>query len=84
MCGSPAVPNMSAMPREIASSGLLTSLPGTSTPAPYCRAASAKSAAGLRPKRSSTSSASRSAPVMSSPAFTICTQVVAIIPPNST
>ena len=36
MCGSPAVPSISASPSDIASSGFETSRPGASTAAPYC------------------------------------------------
>ena len=84
MCGSPAVPNISAMPSDTASSGFATSLPGASTLSPYCAAAAANSRAGLKPNFDSTMSARSAAPPRSRNAFTICTHVVAIMPPNST
>ena len=84
MCGNPAVPNMRASPSEMASSGFATSLPGANTPSPYRSAAAANSRAGFISKRASTRTASIAAPPSSSTAFTIWTQVVASIPPNST
>jgi hypothetical protein len=84
MCGNPAVPSMSASPSDIASIGSVTSRPGPSTPSPYIAAASSNSASGLKPNRESTSPASIDAPPRSMTALTICTQVVAIMPPNST
>ena len=53
---------MSASPSDIASTGSLTRRPGPSTPSPYCRVASAKSARGLNEKRASTRSARSSGP----------------------
>ena len=78
------MPNIRARPREIASQGLLTSLPGASTASPYFAAAAEKSAMGLKENCASTSTVRMKAPPTSSTAFTICTQVVAIIPPKST
>ena len=75
---------MSAIPSEIASQGLDTSLPGASTASPYFAAAAPKSADGLKWNFASTSIARTKAPASSSTAFTICTHVVASIPPNST
>ena len=75
---------MRASPSETASQGFATRRPGARTPEPYRAAAAVKSAPGLNENRYSTSSVSRSAPLKSSTAFTICTQVVAIIPPKST
>jgi hypothetical protein len=68
----------------MASSGFETSFPGASTPSPNRSAAAANSANGFIPKRSSTSTVRMAAPPSSSTAFTICTHVVAIMPPNST
>ena len=42
MCGSPAVPSISASPSDIASNGFETSRPGASTAAPYCSDAAAE------------------------------------------
>jgi hypothetical protein len=84
MCGRPAVPNISARPSEMASTGSETSRPGASTPVPYWSEAAANSASGLNEKRASTIIASRNAPDSSNTALMICTQVVAIIPPNNT
>ena len=84
MWGRPAVPNMSARPSEIASTGFVTSLPGASTPGPYFSEAAWNSAKGLIPNFASTSTASTLAPPRRSTALTICTQVVAIIPPKRT
>ena len=84
MCGSPAVPNISAMPSEIVSSGFATSLPGASIPAPYFALAASNSASGFMWNRSSTRKARLAAPPKRSAAFTICTQVVASIPPKIT
>ncbi len=66
------------------STGSETNRPGASTPTPYCRVASSNSASGLNENLARTSIASMNAPLSSSTAFTICTQVVAIMPPNST
>ena len=84
MCGSPAVPNISAMPSEIVSNGFETSFPGASTASPYFVLAAANRASGFIPNLASTNIASAKAPPSRRAAFTICTQVVASIPPKST
>ena len=78
------MPNINASPSEMASTGSETRRPGASTAGPYCSAAAANSASGLNENRANTIMASRNAPESSSTALTICTQVVAIIPPNKT
>ncbi len=57
---------------------------GASIASPNLSLAAAKSASGFMLKRARTMKASNAAPQSSSAAFTICTQVVASIPPNST
>ena len=51
---------------------------------PFTSTARANSASGEKPTWASTISAMKVAPPSSSTALTICTQVVAIIPPNRT
>ena len=84
MCGSPAVPSISASPSDIASNGFDTSRPGPSTATPYWSDAALNNASGLNPNRDSAITASRNAPLSSRTALTICTHVVAIMPPKST
>ncbi len=101
MCGRPAVPNTSAMPKLIALIGSFMKPPGPMIEKP-CRAASsgvlpastascvsistavANIASGLKPKLGSTMNAMKVAPASSRQALMICTQVVAVMPPNST
>ncbi len=95
------MPNMSAMPNEIAETGSLTKLPGPMMAWPMDAAvaavlpslsarsvliatAPANMASGLKPKCHITDSAMNVAPPSSRPALMICTQVVAVMPPNST
>ena len=101
MCGSPAVPNISAMPNEIAEIGSFTKPPGPMMALPICAAASgglpafaarpvltstalAKSASGLKLNCAITAIAMNVTPDSSSTALMICTQVVAVMPPNIT
>ena len=101
MCGRPAVPNISAMPKLMALIGSFTKLPGPMMDCPMVAAASAvlpsfsarsvlictacaNIASGLKPKCHSTMKAMNVAPPSSRQALMICTQVVAVMPPNST
>ena len=101
MCGSPAVPNISAMPNEIAEIGSFTKPPGPMMAWPILAASSgglpalaampaltstalANSASGLKPNWLITAIAMNVTPDSSSTALMICTQVVAVMPPNST
>ena len=80
------MPNISAMPSEIAEIGSVTRPPGAmmATPLGCTSTAAANSASGLKPKRHSTISAMNVAPASSSTALMICTQVVASMPPKVT
>ena len=62
----------------------LTASSGTLTPIVFTSTARANSASGEKPNRQSTAAAMKVAAPSSSTALTICTQVVAIIPPNRT
>ena len=86
MCGSPAVPNISASPSEIAETGSLTSAPGRMIALCFgdTSTALANSASTLKPNANSTMKAMKLAPPSSSAALMICTQVVASMPPNMT
>ena len=101
MCGRPAVPNISAMPNEIAEIGSLMKPPGPMIARPIFAASGgglpafaaicvrtstpfANSASGLKPYWASTISAMNVTPASSRQALMICTQVVAVMPPNST
>ncbi len=101
MCGRPAVPNISAMPNEIAEIGSLMKPPGPMMARPALAASSgvlpallamaartstplANSASGLKPNCASTMKAMKLTPASSRQALMICTQVVAVMPPNST
>lgn len=107
MCGKPAVPNMSAMPKLIADIGSLMKPPGPMIEKPSAAASAgglpaavamavftstafANIASGLKPKFHSTMKAMKAmkamkvAPASSRQALMICTQVVAVMPPNST
>ena len=101
MCGRPAVPNISAMPNEMAEIGSLMNPPGDITDSPIRVASSgdlpafaaiavltstawANSASGLKPYCASTMIAMKVTPASSMHALMICTQVVAVMPPNST
>ena len=86
MCGRPAVPNISAMPSEIAEIGLATAAPGSMILScwGWTSIALAISALKSKPNCASTSSAISVAPTSSSAALMICTQVVAIMPPKVT
>ena len=105
MCGSPAVPNTSAMPSEIWSIGALNSRPGSRkrcpssagdmpfAPSPRicatraCTLGSAMTLDRKSPKKpycDQTMITSTIEAVTSSTALMICTQVVAVMPPNST
>jgi len=99
MWGRPAVPNISAMPKLMAEIGSFTKLPGPMIDCPMAAASSAvlpvasaaftstalaNIASGLKPKCSSTMKAMNEAPPSSRQALMICTQVVAVMPPNST
>jgi hypothetical protein len=104
MCGRPAVPNISAMPKLIAEIGSLTKVPGPMIDSPFCAASAtssglvaaasaacvlistalANSASGLKPNCHITMKAMKLAPASSRQALMICTQVVAVMPPNST
>ncbi len=101
MCGRPAVPNISAMPKEMAEIGSLMKPPGPMMARPALAASSgvlpalaaravrtstplANSASGLKPYCASTMKAMKLTPASSRQALMICTQVVAVMPPNST
>ena len=101
MCGSPAVPNINAMPNEMAEIGSLMKPPGDITDRPILVASSgdlpalvamavftstalANSASGLKPYCANTMMAMNVTPASSRHALMICTQVVAVMPPNST
>jgi hypothetical protein len=86
MCGRPAVPNISAMPTEIAEIGSLISAPG-----PMMASFLAVHFDGLAEHRLGAEAeleqhhqAMKVAPPSSITALMICTQVVAVMPPNST
>ena len=68
----------------MASIGSVTSRPGASTPSPYMRGGLCEERQRIEAESREHQSASSVAPPSSSTALTICTQVVAIIPPNST
>ncbi len=83
MCGSPAVPSTSASPSDTVSIGLERNSPG----ARYASGSSAFDAASLKrsgPTLTSTKIDSTIVALMSSTAFTICTHVVASMPPKMT
>jgi hypothetical protein len=61
MWGNPAVPNINDIPKEIASKGSQTCLPGANTPG-YLAAALLKSAIGLKPNFASTKIANKTVP----------------------
>ena len=86
ICGSPAVPNIRAKPSEIADSGLEIKLPGSMIAVFLgCTCvASANKASGLKPNLYNTAPAINEAPINSSTALMICTQVVAFMPPKVT
>jgi hypothetical protein len=130
MCGRPAVPNISAMPKLIAEIGSLMKLPGAISAWPilagliasaleaaaaaaatasgvvaaaalaaaaataaalvltamaiFTATPLANSASGLKPNCASTMMAMKVTPDSSRHALMICTQVVAVMPPNST
>gem|GEM_PF-4530596 len=86
MCGRPAVPNISAMPNEMAEIGSLMKLPGPMMASPLACSSVAlwNSCDGLKLYWASTENAMNEAPDSSSTALMICTQVVAVMPPNST
>lgn len=86
MCGRPAVPNISARPRENAEIGSLTRPPGLMIASPLACTlmASENSVLKSKPTCFMTISAMKLAPDSSSTALMICTQVVASMPPNST
>ena len=86
MCGSPAVPNISASASDRPDKGSLTSWRGasTATPAGCRRTAWASSASASKPNRDRTSAETRTAPTSNSTALTICTQLVATMPPSIT
>ncbi len=94
MCGRPAVPNMSAKPRDKASIGFAASLPG-----PIIFAASARLMLWtllntsidwvnillkLKPTAFMTINAIKVAPLSNMTALMICTHVVANMPPKIT
>ena len=80
------MPNISAMPSEIAEIGSETSPPGAmmASPLGWVLTASANIASGLKPNRQSTMSDMKVAPASSRHALMICTQVVAFMPPKAT
>ncbi|MNN60082.1 hypothetical protein D3C81_1752400 [compost metagenome] len=101
MCGRPAVPNISAMPNEIAEIGSFTKPPGPIIDRPVnaassgalpllaaiwvlTRTASLNSASKLKLKCHITITAMKVTPDSNRQALMICTQVVAVMPPNST
>ena len=86
MWGRPAVPNISAMPSEIALIGLDTCGPGSRILSwlGWTSTALAISALKSKPNWASTSSAIKVEPPSNSPALMTCTQVVAIMPPKVT
>ena len=86
MCGSPAVPNISAKPRENAEIGSLTRPPGLMIASPFGCTLMASENSVLTSKLTclSTMIAMNEAPESNSTALMICTQVVASMPPNST
>ena len=86
MCGRPAVPNISAMPNETAEIGSLMKVPGPMIASFFsCTSTDfANSASGLKLNCAITTKAMKDAPPSSKIALMICTQVVAVIPPNST
>ncbi len=86
ICGRPAVPNISAMPKEMAEIGSLMKPPGAMIASFFActSTALANSASGLKLNLSSTMKAMKLAPPSSMMALMICTQVVAVMPPNST
>ncbi len=86
ICGSPAVPKISANPREIAEIGLETSVPGAMMARCFgwTSTALAKSASGLKPNLHNTARAMKVAPDSKRTALMICTHVVASMPPKVT
>jgi hypothetical protein len=87
MCGRPAVPSTSARPSETVSKGSGRYVPGASEnvdSAPLFWSARLNSSIGLKPTLPSTKTDITRMPVISSTALTICTQVVATMPPKIT
>ena len=86
MCGRPAVPNISAMPSEIAEIGLATGAPGSMIASWLGMDLDrlGEERVEVEAELRSTSSAISVAPTSSRPALMICTQVVAIMPPKVT
>jgi hypothetical protein len=86
MCGRPAVPSRKAIPVETVSSGLGKKRPGprNASPSFVCCVALSMTANGFQLTRLSTSTVRTTTPVMSRTALTICTHVVASMPPKMT
>ena len=87
MCGRPAVPSTRASPSETVSSGFGRNVPGPSEnvdSAPLFSFARLNSSIGLKPTLASTNTDMRKMPLISSTALTICTHVVATMPPKTT
>ncbi len=80
------MPNISAMPSEIAETGSATKPPGRMIASCLgCTAiARVKNSFMLKPNAASTRNAITEAPRRSRPALMICTQVVATMPPKVT
>ncbi|MCY1430577.1 hypothetical protein D9M71_465270 [compost metagenome] len=86
MCGRPAVPNISARPRENAEIGSFTRPPGLMIASAFGWTLIASENSMLKSKLTCfiTISAMKEAPDSSRTALMICTQVVASMPPNNT
>ena len=88
MCGSPAVPSTSARPSDTVSIGFFRKVPGPSenvlSSALPAASARLNSSIGLKPTLLRTKSDMTTMPIMSSTALTMCTQVVATMPPKTT
>ncbi len=80
------MPNISAMPNEIADTGSLIKVPGPMMASflAWISTDLANSASGLKLNCAITTKAMKVAPPSSITALMICTQVVAVMPPNST
>ncbi|GJD51944.1 hypothetical protein OPKNFCMD_4703 [Methylobacterium crusticola] len=86
MCGRPAVPKISATPRDTAETGSFTRPPGAMMAwlRGWSATARANSASRLKPKRARIRPDIRAVPDRSRTALMICTQVVARMPPKAT